>query len=495
MKPPILPVPTEMSTRSAYSARPVKSQEGAVFPGQGMDDAMNVRITMSLLAVLLAGRTLWAQEPSVVPSDPSVVNSAPAVLPALPDSPLPPNVDTSPITPPPPDSPVLAPLAPSPQSVVWDARPRVSPPGIVLDRVDSHTGFWTSVEYVMAFQHGMALPPLVTTSPAGTAQNIAGVLGQSTTSVLAGQESVNDGLRNGIHLDVGYWLPRSNNRVAVQTGFKFIGSSTYNFGATSDGTTILARPFLNFTSANNNRNDAALIAFPGVSTGSVRVSANLDSYYDFNVDLRENFYAGSSWRWDSLIGYRFLRQNDRLNVTSTAFPLGAAFIPGTQIVTTDQFEAGNDFHGVEIGLIGEWRRPRWTMEILAKIAAGQLQRRITIGGRTTTTVPGGATTDVAGGLLALSSNTLDAGITEYTAVPEFGLNAKFDVSRNAYVQIGYNFLYIPEFARAAEQIDLAINPNLIPPGTPGSTPARPQFVFQRNEMWIHALHLGFTVHY
>ena len=53
-------------------------------------------------------------------------------------------------------------------------------------------GFWIGAEYLLWSAKGDKLPPLVTTSPAGTPAPLAGVLGAPGTSVLFGDESVND---------------------------------------------------------------------------------------------------------------------------------------------------------------------------------------------------------------------------------------------------------------------------------------------------------------
>ena len=65
--------------------------------------------------------------------------------------------------------------------------PVCSPPG----------RFWLRGEYLMWWTSGMDLPPLVTTSPQGTPQNQAGVLGQSGTTILFGGQTVNGDGRSG----------------------------------------------------------------------------------------------------------------------------------------------------------------------------------------------------------------------------------------------------------------------------------------------------------
>src|SRR5437868_4168671 len=60
--------------------------------------------------------------------------------------------------------------------------------------------FWFSADYLFAVVRGSFLPPLVTTSDAGTPRGTAGVFGAAGSSTLFGDRFVNDGLRSGMRL-------------------------------------------------------------------------------------------------------------------------------------------------------------------------------------------------------------------------------------------------------------------------------------------------------
>ena len=79
------------------------------------------------------------------------------------------------------------------------------------------------------------------------------------------------------------------------------------FSATSDGSTILARPFI---SAINNLPTSVLIAFPALSNGSVSAESRSGNLIGGNVDLKEEFCNLGWIRFNSLLGYRFLRYDD-----------------------------------------------------------------------------------------------------------------------------------------------------------------------------------------
>src|SRR5262245_33785998 len=62
------------------------------------------------------------------------------------------------------------------------------------------------VEYLLWWQRGLRLPPLVTTSPVGTPREQAGVLGQPGTRILFGNSREDDNPLSGARFTLGYWL-------------------------------------------------------------------------------------------------------------------------------------------------------------------------------------------------------------------------------------------------------------------------------------------------
>ena len=111
---------------------------------------------------------------------------------------------------------------------------------------DLFDGWWGNADYLFATVRGERIQPLVTTSPAGTARTIAGVLGQPTTVALFGDRAGNTQLRTGGRANLGYWF-EADKQFGIEAGFLFLGGATTSFSAASDGSAILARPFLDDT--------------------------------------------------------------------------------------------------------------------------------------------------------------------------------------------------------------------------------------------------------
>src|SRR5206468_2737676 len=121
------------------------------------------------------------------------------------------------------------------------------------------------------------------------------------------------------------------------------------------------------------------------------------------------------------------------------------------IISTDSFRTLNNFNGCEFGFRAEITFQRWSLDILTKMAAGNIRREILISGSTQTTVPGSTTTNSAGGVYALGSNIGNHFNDDWVVAPEFGLNVGYQLSSNVRVRLGYSFLFLQGIGRAADQ--------------------------------------------
>src|SRR5262245_31050548 len=169
-------------------------------------------------------------------------------------------------------------------------------------------GFWIGAEYLLWSAKGDKLPPLVTTSPAGTPAPLAGVLGTPGTSVLFGDSSVNDRWRSGVRVSAGYWFDPLHT-TGIEANFFMLNPNSTGFAASSNGNAILARPFVD---AITGLPAAQLIAFPGFSAGSVAIndtSRLLGAGAAYRTEFCRSCAFGSV---SGLIGYRYLHLRDSL---------------------------------------------------------------------------------------------------------------------------------------------------------------------------------------
>lgn len=164
--------------------------------------------------------------------------------------------------------------------------------------------------------------------------------------------------------------------------------------------------------------------------------------------------------------------------------------PGTFDVN-DIFATDNDFHGAELGMRWTMVRSRMELDLLAKVALGNSRQQVNIRGFTVITPEGQASTTETGGLLAQSSNIGDYSRDEFTVVSEFGGTLKYRLTPGMYLTAGYSMILWNDVVRPGDQIDVRVNPFLIPPADPGAGgPNLPAFAFNQTDFWLQGVRLG-----
>jgi len=349
---------------------------------------------------------------------------------------------------------------------------------------------WVSGEYLLAWYGGDRLPTLITTSPAGTAQNVAGIPSPSTPTLFGGG-IVNDDLRSGFRLGVGYWFTPEHFR-GIEAGLLLLESEASGFAASSTGTPILARPFFNATTG---LPEAALIAFPGSSAGSIAARASSGNLYGANVAFTENVCDKEWFRLDSIFGYRFYRYDEGLRVAET-LTNNSAFAPGTQFSSFDSFAAENEFHGADFGLRSQFTFGSASLTLLTKLAVGEVFRDVNINGSQVVTVPGAAPVTRGGGLLTQATNIGVHSSDDWTVLPEVGATFGWHVTPNIRLTVGYTILGLERIARVGDQVDVMINTvQFTTPGPPATGPNNPAAVLNRTDLWVQSINVGVEVSY
>src|SRR5262249_52953482 len=158
----------------------------------------------------------------------------------------------------------------------------------------------------------------------------------------------------------------------------FLGSQGDQFGASSGGSPILARPFYDIVAGHQN---AELVAFPVVLTGGVGISTST-RLWGAEGNMRNNLLRGCCWRLERLLGLRFLELDDNLRVMeSLVVPSGTA-LAGSSILVNDNFGTRNSFYGGQLGLDFEFRRACWSLNLTGKVALGSMHEVVNINGDT-----------------------------------------------------------------------------------------------------------------
>ena len=238
--------------------------------------------------------------------------------------------------------------------IVDDCQDCVSP---VMEYADP--AVWGRAEYLLWWTQGTAVPALVTTSTAGTAQENAGVLGQRSTSTLFGDGDLLDGSRSGGRFAVGLWLDPCHTR-GLEFSYLSLSSEEESFSGTDDDFSILARPFRD---AVTGAQDARLVVFPNLIDGNLR--ATLSSEFQTGEVLWRRPLASCAWSsLDCYVGYRYANLEDQIDVVESTTSLAAPTLD-TTFDLEDHFLTSNEFHGGQLGLRAvRQSSPLYSLELL-----------------------------------------------------------------------------------------------------------------------------------
>ncbi|MCH5374142.1 MAG: BBP7 family outer membrane beta-barrel protein, partial [Planctomycetes bacterium] len=215
---------------------------------------------------------------------------------------------------------------------------------------------WFSVDYLMLWTKGRALPPLVTTGVPGE----DGVLGLASTSILYGGKDIGEDFRSTGRFSLGFWLDECE-RLGLGARFLISETDDLNFGRGSNpnGSPVLARPFYNSDPIADTQ-DSLIISRPGIRRGEITAMSDND-LMSLDAYFRVLLYQCGNRRLDLLAGYQFSRIDDNLNIKHRMVQLAGDFPPGTQFAFHDAFDVQNSFNGGVLGLQGEYTRGGLTL--------------------------------------------------------------------------------------------------------------------------------------
>jgi hypothetical protein len=313
---------------------------------------------------------------------------------------------------------------------------------------------------------------------------VSGPRTASSTGILSTlrEEGLNRFVSGG-RLTLGYWLVEPNPWVTGGIRTCGVEGNVFAVGAQSAdfrdaGSTIL-RPF---ESANSGLADNVVVAFPGLATGSLEVSAKRRDFYGAEVNIWKNVdydYPGTNCSFDVLAGGRYLSMSQSVEIhRKTIFQNDLArfpdyrFLAGNTLDDTDFFQTHNRFLGGQVGVAGRFHCLGFTLEGLAKLALGATQQRYLIQGQQIRTLPDGTTIYSPGGLLALPSNSGRFTRTRFAEVPELTVNARWRVTDNLGVHVGFTTLRWNEVSYPGDQVTTARDISEIPNFPGGDTAPR-----------------------
>jgi hypothetical protein len=344
--------------------------------------------------------------------------------------------------------------------------------------------FYATTEYILWWVKGSPLPPLVTQGSVG--DPIPGALGSPGTLLLYGNNAVGSGPRSGGRFMLGYWFG-DEHCLGLEGGGFFLGTRTPGFSASSNGTPILARPFVD---AVTGAQTVELVAGPNVLAGTISVS-DRSSFWGYEANLRTNICCQCRCYTDLIAGFRALGLDEDLRINEQLMVLRA---PGGMFTVEDRFNVRNRFYGGQVGTVTQYQLGRWSFDFITKLAIGNTHQTVDISGSTLILDPRTGSSQNVGGLLAQRSNIGHYSRDVFGFVPEVNLNVGYQLTDHCRLYLGYNFIYWTNVVRPGNQIDPVVNTAQLPPPQPGG-PARPAFTFRGSDFWAQGINFGLEFRY
>ena len=373
-----------------------------------------------------------------------------------------------------------------------DACPTTIP---AVERVRSCGHWFASAEYLMWWTRSMQVPTLLTTSSPA----FNGIPGTGNTTSLFGGD-VGNTFHGGGRFTVGRWFC-DDPKWGVEGRIFFLGSSESSFSANSSEFPLLARPFNNVNRPVGPFSE--LISYPGLATGSALIKTST-SLWGAEANARRVLFGnpnGTGFELDAIAGYRFLNLNEKLSIEeafartpNSNMTIGTPAISGN---VTDLFHTTDVFNGGQIGLNGQYRYGRWSVDGRATVAFGELEQTAIINGAQTLMFANGAVTKTAGGLLALpGANIGTFHRYQFAVLPEVSLDVGYQLTSHWRVFVGYDFLFLGNALRPGGAIDTSIDaariPNFPLPGSPAVLPGapRPGPYFSTSDFFAQGINFG-----
>lgn len=342
--------------------------------------------------------------------------------------------------------------------------------------------YWLSGEYLLWWTKTTRGPSLLTVGP-GPSNGIFGEPG--VVSVVSAGDLYPE-RRDGARFRAGYWFDPQQLH-GIEGSFLFLGTEGRTVTANTLAFPTVARPFFNI---NRFIEFSEIVGAPDIGAGSVVVSGSTD-FWGADINYRHCLLQGCGRRLDLIAGFRYLNLEDDIRITE-----GFEAFNGIKGIVTDSFRTENDFFGGTIGVVGERRFGRWSLDYRTSVSLGTVRQTLDISGSQsfrTPQFPLGQT--FSGGLLALDSNSGNFTRNRFAVVPEVGFNIGYNLTDHIRLFTGYSLIYWNRVLRAPNQIDRNIDvlriPNFPQPiNTPTAPGVRPVAPFKENDFWAQGLNFG-----
>jgi hypothetical protein len=340
---------------------------------------------------------------------------------------------------------------------------------------------YADVEYVLWWLREGRLPPVLTTSSAAS----GGVFGQPDTQVLYGGDRLETrhGDRfNGTRLTLGCWFDPQQT-IGIEGRAVVLERDSTSFKATSDGSQLLARPFIDAVTGTPMSDIVAGPGPNGVLSGGFVGYSRIEMFTE-EINLVGSVAQGPSFGLDLLAGARFVQMRDRTDLTATGKLLPTE---STIFGLSDHYLVFDKFYGGQLGVRGHYLWNRWRLGFRGTVALGSNDERVSTFGDSLVATPT-SRVETPVGLTVLPSNSGTFSRTVFNTIYEVDLDIGYRLSNHWKVYAGYTLFLWASPIRSGDQVELDINPSQLT--GPLAGPALPGIPFKEDFFWAQGLNLG-----
>jgi hypothetical protein len=195
-----------------------------------------------------------------------------------------------------------------------------------------------------------------------------------------------------------------------------------------------------------------------------------------------------------LVGFRSVQFNEGLTSAST---IVSTDVDRFTLTSFDSFGTHNQFYGPQIGISSDFRCGGWFFNATEKLSLGDVHQVADIQGVSQQFLAGQLLSTTRGGILAQPTNIGTHSRDRFEAIPEVTLNLGYQFGQHVRTFVGYDFLYMNNVVRPADQIsgvDSRQVPNLAV-FDPTVKATQPAFHFRETGVWAQGLNVGVEIRY
>jgi hypothetical protein len=364
---------------------------------------------------------------------------------------------------------------------------------ISLDPAQRSRAFF-SAEYLLWWIQNNRLPPLVQVIPTQTA-NLPTFQAGLAQTLFPDEGEVRFGAFSGFRLHGGLFFDDCKD-VGIDGSFFWLPEKKDSLHIASAGLTGDPAIGIPFANTQTRAFTFLRISSPNEASGAVAISDS-SRLWGFDINGRAQGPSLLSQYFDVIAGFRYLDLEEKLGLDTTTTRL----LDGSTVSSSESFKVRNQFYGGQVGGHAHYCCCNVTLDVIGKLALGDMHEQVNIDGVTRGAFPGLPPVVVPGGIFAQPRNIGDFERNKVCFIPELTVNVGYQVSEYARVFIGYNLLWISNAIRLSSIVDTVSDPAEIPffkPATFTPATARPvPFQFDRlaTELWVQGINFGVALRY